>query len=145
MRRPRDFGSELKALTDKANMLKERKIRQFGELVIATGADNLDPETLTGALLVIAETREAAKKEGWRTRGAASGPLLLLRNNQIESAVACSPSKSQRAASPETSVPANCATINIGASLGAIPEKLSVKLRAMVMAGLAKLVDEVNQ
>jgi DNA-binding protein H-NS len=71
MRKPRDFDSELKALNDKANMLKERKVRQFGELVIATGADNLDPETLTGALLVIAETREAAKREAWRVRGAA--------------------------------------------------------------------------
>jgi DNA-binding protein H-NS len=71
MRKPRDFDSELKALNDKANMLKERKVRQFGELVIATGADGLDPETLTGALLVIAETREAAKKEAWHNRGAA--------------------------------------------------------------------------
>jgi DNA-binding protein H-NS len=71
MRKPRDFDSELKALTDKANMLKERKVRQFGELVIATGTDALDPETLTGALLVIAETREAAKREAWRARGAA--------------------------------------------------------------------------
>jgi DNA-binding protein H-NS len=71
MRKPRDFDSELKALTNKANMLKERKIRQFRELVIATGADGLDPETLTGALLVIAETREAAKREAWRNRGAA--------------------------------------------------------------------------
>jgi hypothetical protein len=71
MRKPRDFDSELKALTDKANMLKERKVRQFGELVIATGADNLDAETLTGALLFIAETREAAKREAWRNRGAA--------------------------------------------------------------------------
>jgi DNA-binding protein H-NS len=71
MRKPRDFDSELKALTDKANLLKERKVRQFGELVIVTGADNLDPETLTGALLVIAETREAAKREAWRNRGAA--------------------------------------------------------------------------
>jgi DNA-binding protein H-NS len=71
MRKPRDFDSELKALTDKANMLKERKVRQFGELVIATGADNLDPETLTGALLVIAKTKDAKEREAWRNRGAA--------------------------------------------------------------------------
>ena len=28
---------------------------------------------------------------------------------------------------------------------GAIPAKVSLRLRAMVIAGLAKLVDEVNQ
>ncbi len=71
MRKPRDFDSELKALTDKANMLKERKVRQFGELVIATGADGLDPETLTGALLAIAKTKDAKEREAWRTSGAA--------------------------------------------------------------------------
>jgi hypothetical protein len=71
MRKPRDFDSELKALTDKANMLKERKVRQFGELVIATGADGLDPETLTGALLMVAKTKDAKEREAWRASGAA--------------------------------------------------------------------------
>jgi DNA-binding protein H-NS len=71
MRKPRDFDSELKALTDKANMLKERKVRQFGELVIATGADGLDPETLTGALLAMARTKDAKEREAWRASGAA--------------------------------------------------------------------------
>jgi DNA-binding protein H-NS len=71
MRKPRDYDSELKALTDKAKTLKSRKVLQLGELVIATGADSLDPETLTGALLVIAETKESAKRESWRNRGAA--------------------------------------------------------------------------
>ena len=71
MRKPRDFDSELKALTDKAKLLKSRKVLQLGELVIATGADALDPDTLTGALLVIAETKESAKREAWRNRGAA--------------------------------------------------------------------------
>jgi DNA-binding protein H-NS len=71
MRKPRDFDPELKALTDKAKQLKFRKIQQLGELVIATGADALAPDTLTGALLVIAETKEPAKREAWRNRGAA--------------------------------------------------------------------------
>ena len=35
MRRPRDFDAELKALTDRARQLKEQKLRQLGELVIA--------------------------------------------------------------------------------------------------------------
>ena len=71
MRKPRDFDSELKALADKARQLKERRVQQLGELVIATGADATDAETLAGALLVIAETNEAQRKEAWRKRGAA--------------------------------------------------------------------------
>lgn len=71
MRRPRDFDAELKALEDKARKLKQRKVQQFGELVIATGADTLSPEELAGALLVLAETKDAGKKEAWARRGAA--------------------------------------------------------------------------
>ena len=71
MRKPRDIDSELKALADKARQLKERRVQQLGELVIATGADATDAETLAGALLVIAETSETQRKEAWRKRGAA--------------------------------------------------------------------------
>lgn len=70
MRKPRDFDSELKALADKARQLKERRVRQLGELVLATGADALDPDTLAGALLDAASS-DSAHKEGWRKRGAA--------------------------------------------------------------------------
>ena len=48
MRKPRDIDSELKALAERAKQLKERRIQQLGELVIATGADALDAETLAG-------------------------------------------------------------------------------------------------
>lgn len=71
MRKPRDFDSELKVLADKAKQLKERRVQQLGELVIATGADAIDAETLAGALLVITETSDAQMKEAWRKRGAA--------------------------------------------------------------------------
>ena len=71
MRKPRDFDAELKALEDKARALKTRKVRQLGELVIATGADTLTANELAGALIVLAETKEAAKKEAWTRRGAA--------------------------------------------------------------------------
>jgi DNA-binding protein H-NS len=71
MRKPRDFDSELKALTDKAKLLKGQKVQQLGELVIATGADGFDPDTLTGALLVIVKTKDAKEREGWRSTGAA--------------------------------------------------------------------------
>ena len=71
MRKPRDFDAELKALDDKARGLKTRKVRQLGELVIATGADTLTAEELAGALIVLTETKEAEKREAWARRGAA--------------------------------------------------------------------------
>jgi DNA-binding protein H-NS len=69
MRKPRDFDSELKALTEKAKQLKARKVLQLGELVIATGADSFDPEMLAGCLLEAAQTKDTTKKEAWRKRG----------------------------------------------------------------------------
>jgi hypothetical protein len=71
MRKPRDIDAELKALAEKTKLLKERRVLQLGELVIATGADSIDAETLAGALLVIGETTDAARKESWRKRGEA--------------------------------------------------------------------------
>ena len=71
MRKPRDIDSELKALANKARQLKERRVQQLGELVIAAGADAIDAETLAGALLEIPKTTDAARKESWRKRGAA--------------------------------------------------------------------------
>ena len=71
MRKPRDFDSELRALADKAKQLKERRVRQLGELVAATGADALDPDLLAGALLHAATMKDVATREGWRKAGAA--------------------------------------------------------------------------
>ncbi len=71
MRKPRDYNAELKALEDKARELKTRKVQQLGELIIATGADALTADELAGALIVLAETKDAAKREAWAKRGAA--------------------------------------------------------------------------
>lgn len=71
MRKPRDFDAELKALEDKARDLKSRKVLGLGELVIATGADALSADELAGALMVVAETKDAGKREAWAKRGAA--------------------------------------------------------------------------
>jgi hypothetical protein len=71
MRKPRDFDAELKALEDKARDLKNRKVQQLGELVIATGADALTPEELAGALIVLTETTDAGKRGAWAKRGVA--------------------------------------------------------------------------
>jgi len=59
MRKPRDFDAELRVLNEKAAQLKTRKVQQFGELVIATGAD----------ALTIASTDEPQKREAWATKG----------------------------------------------------------------------------
>jgi hypothetical protein len=71
MRKPRDFDAELRALEDKTKSLKERRVRQLGELVAATGADALDAETLAGGLLAMMEAGDPARKESWRKRGEA--------------------------------------------------------------------------
>jgi hypothetical protein len=71
MRKPRDFDAELKSLEDKARDLKVRKVQQLGELVISTGADALTADELAGALIMLAETKDAGKREAWAKRGAA--------------------------------------------------------------------------
>jgi hypothetical protein len=71
MRKPRDFDLELKALADKAKALKERRVRQLGELVAATGADALDADLLAGVLLDAVASKDSATREGWRKAGAA--------------------------------------------------------------------------
>ena len=71
MRKPRDFDSALRALTDKTKALKENKRRQLGELIMATGADGLDMETLAGGLLAMVESADTVQKENWRQHGTA--------------------------------------------------------------------------
>jgi len=71
-RKPRDIDAELKALQDKAKTLKAKRLVQFGELVVATGADAFDAETLAGVLMeAIERAKQSETKEGWRRRGAA--------------------------------------------------------------------------
>lgn len=41
--------------------------------------------------------------------------------------------------------PTSCIRTNIGAEDGAMPPKVSDRVRAAVTAGVAKLVDDVNQ
>lgn len=71
MRKPRDFDADLEALNDKAKQLRERKLRQLGELVVATGADALAIEQLAGLLIAGVESKDTAAKEDWRKRGVA--------------------------------------------------------------------------
>jgi hypothetical protein len=71
MRKPKDFDTALRTLTDKTKALKENKRRQLGELIVATGADALDIEILAGGLLAMVDNKDAAQKESWRKQGAA--------------------------------------------------------------------------
>ena len=71
MRKLRNFDAELKSLEDKARDLRSRKVQQLGELVISTGADALSADELAGALIVLAETKDAGKREAWAKRGVA--------------------------------------------------------------------------
>ena len=70
MRKVRDFDAELKALNDRAKLLKQRKVQQFGELIEAIGADALDPDVLAGALLAAVAEKDKAVITAWTTRGA---------------------------------------------------------------------------
>ncbi|MCR5877293.1 conjugal transfer protein TraD [Phenylobacterium sp. J367] len=70
MKKPRDLDAELQALQQRAKALKGRRVTQFGELVIASGADKLDMEILAGALLAAGKA-DASTREGWRRAGAA--------------------------------------------------------------------------
>jgi len=51
--------------------LKERRVRDLGALVTATGADALDADVLAGVLLDAATNTNKTIGEGWRKRGAA--------------------------------------------------------------------------
>nr|WP_294917875.1 conjugal transfer protein TraD [uncultured Neokomagataea sp.] len=71
MRKPRNIDTELKALQEKAKQLKAQRTQQLGELVVATGADTLSVEALTGILLAAVE-QAAEKPEAvarWAERG----------------------------------------------------------------------------
>jgi hypothetical protein len=52
---------------------------------------------------------------------------------------------SQLATAEPASAPASWARMNAATSAGPMPAKLLLNDRAIVIAGLAKLVDEVNQ
>ena len=71
MRKPPDFDSALRALTDKTKALKETKRRQLGELIVATRADVLDIDVLAGGLLTMVGANDPVQTESWRKRGAA--------------------------------------------------------------------------
>jgi hypothetical protein len=52
---------------------------------------------------------------------------------------------SHRKSNVDAKAPKSCATTNSGTSLGRIPAKVSLTDRAIVTAGFAKDVEDVNQ
>jgi hypothetical protein len=61
----------MKLLADKAKGLQDRKVRELGQLVTATGADTLGVDVLAGVLVNAVTTTDMVQKEAWRTAGAA--------------------------------------------------------------------------
>ena len=71
MRKVRDYDAELKALSEKARLIKARKVEQLGALVVATGADAFDLEVIAGMLRHgVMEAQVESVKESWRADGA---------------------------------------------------------------------------
>jgi len=95
MRRPRDYDAEMKQLADKAKALQDRKLRELGQLVTATGADSLGADALAGVLVKAATTTDRVQKEEWRTAGAA----FFLRGKHTTRAATDTPRRA-KAASP---------------------------------------------
>ncbi len=69
MRKVRDFDAELKALNERAKLLGQRKVQQFGELIVATGADALQPDILAGALIAVVAEKDKGTITKWGARG----------------------------------------------------------------------------
>ena len=76
-----------------------------------------------------------------RPRGAATVGPVADRSMDIE----CSVRNSQRATTSASSAPASCAMMNPVTSAGRIPENVFDSERAIVIAGLAKDVEAVDQ
>jgi Conjugal transfer protein TraD len=71
MRKVRDYDRELSALAERASQLKAEKVHRLGELVVATGADQVGIEALVGGLLFITGGAErGTNREAWRSAGA---------------------------------------------------------------------------
>jgi len=96
MRRPRDYDAEMKALTDKAKALQDRKLRELGQLVTATGADSLGADVLAGVLVQATAITDMVQREEWRTAGAA----FFLRGKHTASAAKDTARRAKTSRSP---------------------------------------------
>jgi hypothetical protein len=98
MRRPKNIDAELEALAARTRALKARKTVQLGELVIATGADALEIEVLSGVLLSAVASSEPKQLAAWRERGAA-----FFRGNARAAEAPPDPQGAAQARSPDAS------------------------------------------
>lgn len=75
MRKPRDITAELASLQAKEAALRAARKQQLAELIERTGADQLEPELLAGALLSLVEAErtgaDGPARAAWRQRGEA--------------------------------------------------------------------------
>ncbi len=65
----KDYNAEMKALQQRARDLRHKHSQQLGDLVVATGADALDPPTLAGVLLAAVGANKS-ERAAWQTDGA---------------------------------------------------------------------------
>ena len=72
MRKVRDYDAELKALGDKARLLKAKRVEQLGQLVAATeGLMRSMLKHSPACCSMRSGRRDAGAKEAWRAKGAA--------------------------------------------------------------------------
>ena len=69
MRKVKDYDAEMKALEEKLRALKAERVLHYGQLVLATKADQLDDETLAGLLILGVSSKKADARDGWRDKG----------------------------------------------------------------------------
>lgn len=84
-----------------------------------------------------------------RIQGQAKHIILLMRDRREDDPAYAVPSvcweNSRSAAKCAATAPTSWATMKVGTQTGAMPAKLLLNDRAIVIAGFAKLVDDVNQ
>ncbi len=85
MRNIKNYEAQLTALNSKRTALKAKKVRQLGELVVATGADALDANVVAGILLAAMGALDPERKESWHAKGAA---FFQGRNKKSRNAIA---------------------------------------------------------
>src|ERR1700722_8743700 len=102
-------------------------------------------KTVGSRRLLINAIAGQVKSDQIQLSGNATNQVLGLAGTRISLAVAASRGTSQRNSRVAAIAPANWAATNRGTSKGRIPANVSESERAIVTAGFANEVEEVNQ
>jgi hypothetical protein len=71
MRMIKDYEARLTALNKLKTSIIAKKVQQLGQLVIATGLGDLEPEVIAGIMLHAMAKADSERMEHWRAKGAA--------------------------------------------------------------------------